>query len=265
MTPTALITGAARRIGKSIAWHLHQQGYNIVIHYHQSEHEAKALAAQCLAIRPYSAHVWQQSFDAKPRATDQAMANRQLQKAATQLCTQHPALSVVVHNAACFMPDPPPNNTHHDSVKQQLMHCNANVPDLLNKALHPTVQKNRGLIIHISDCQDAKQLPGYDTYRASKAKLNQLTQSQALAYAPDVRVNAIALGPMLTPEGQNNHACAQLNRLKHNPLQHRGQLQNIHQTIDFLIKAKHTTGQIIHLDGGLHLQQNSADDHLHTL
>lgn len=243
-TRAALITGAAKRIGRSIAEHLHMQGYDIIIHYNKSDKEAKALQAHCLNIRPDSASLWQQAFE----------KDHTLTQAAKQLAQAHPHLALVVHNASVFLPDPSPNEqAAYTQTQQTLMHCNAEAPALLDGALQGVLEDNAGHVIHITDCQSADALPGYHLYRASKEALTVHSQTLALQYAPNVRVNAIALGPFLAPTGKHHAKLKQTTRYENNPLQRHGQLSDIHFAIDFLNYATHTTGQLIHIDGGAHL------------
>ncbi len=241
--PVALVTGAARRIGAAIARTLHAAGYRVVLHYHQSEREARALCDQLNEHRASSATLLSADL------TDlQAVRNL-----ARDTLAAWGRVNVLVNNASTFYPTPLPQA---DVRKwQDLMGSNLQGPYFLCQALADSLTAQRGVIINIADIHARQPLANHSIYCIAKAGNTMLTKSLARDLAPHVRVNGIAPGAILWPESTEQLSLkARDNILATVPLGHLGSVDDIANTALFLIRdATYITGQIIAVDGGKHL------------
>lgn len=238
--PVALITGGARRIGAAIAEKLHSHGYNIVLHYRQSEAEAKALVEKLNNLRSDSARALAANL------SQQA----DIKKLAQQAIQQWQGLDVLVNNASSFYPTPLASATPEQW--DDLFDSNLKAAFFLSQALTEALSKTRGCIINITDIHADRPLKNHPIYCAAKAGKAMLTKSLARELAPLVRVNAIAPGAILWPnqESEMNDA-AKLEILAQIPLERQGTVDDIARTVIFLAKdAPYITGQIITVDGG---------------
>jgi pteridine reductase len=238
--PVALVTGAARRIGACIAQHLHQHGYRVLIHYHQSQSDAERLVDQLNRQRPNSA------AGLRADLTD----SDAIRLLAEQAVNQWQRLDLLVNNASRFYP------TAIDSISeqdwQQLVGSNLKAPLWLTQALLPALRRQAGSnIINLVDTHAQRPLQGYSLYCSAKAGLAMLTQSLAKELAPDIRVNGIAPGPILPPEGvASRDPAAEQQVLNSTLLKRYGSPDDIADTVLFLARQSYITGQIIAVDGG---------------
>ena len=233
MMKTIFISGAARRIGASIATYLHQQGHHILLHYHQSEQEAQILCQELCQKRPNSAHLIKADL-AKPDAA--ALIFQDIKKTGLPL-------DVLVHNASMFSQD------DHDF--EQMLQINVLTPYRLSRLCYPLLKKTKGSIINITDIHAEKPLKNYSAYIQTKAAFKLQTEALALEYAPEVRVNAIAPGISLWPE-YNNALSAALKTeiLAKIPMGEICDPIHIAKTALFLIDNDYVNGQTIRVDGG---------------
>ncbi|MGS0681609.1 pteridine reductase [Shewanella sp. 125m-7] len=236
MTTWALVTGAAKRIGYTIATHLHDEGYNIVIHYGQSEKQAQALCTQLNTKRADSAIIMQADLA-------QADAVNQL---VSQIKSSQLSLSVLVNNAASFIPTSTGETTFAQA--QQLLATNLITPYLLAEALSPLLGKNNGCIINLLDIHGRRPLKDHGLYSISKAALEMATLSLAQELAPNVRVNGVSPGAILWPE--QSDTLSQQAVLSAIPLAKLGQPEDIAKLICHLVSSSYISGQVIAVDGG---------------
>jgi len=238
--PVAFITGAGRRIGAQIAKTLHQQGCNVIIHYHQSESDANALAAQLNSVRADSAAVIPADLQ----------NIQQIAQAAKAALTIWGRVDILVNNASRFFATPLGNTTQEQW--HTLMDSNCKAIYFLSQALLPALQKTSGTIINIADIYADKPLKNYAVYSASKAGVVALTKGLALDLAPHIRVNAIAPGKTIWPEGVNALSEQEKEVIKAAiPLQRNGDPIDIANTVTFLaFQAPFMTGQVLTIDGG---------------
>ncbi|CAK0748394.1 pteridine reductase [Gammaproteobacteria bacterium] len=236
MVKTALITGAARRVGAEIARTLHASGMNIVLHHLASAQEVNALQAELEAIRPHSAVVL---------AADLRDLNA-LQVLAEQSAAQWVHLDCLINNAATFYPTPLGQVTQWDD----LIDINLRAPFFLSQAAAPWLRARQGCIVNLVDIYADRPLQNHSVYSMTKAGLVSLTKSLANELAPEVRVNAVAPGAILWPEGETDLEY-QKQILEKTPLRRLGSLVEIARAVRFLVlEATYTTGHVLNVDGG---------------
>lgn len=239
-TPVALITGAAHRLGAHTARHLHQRGWNLVIHYRSREVEASVLRDELNNVRPDSAVVIQADLSS-PGQTE-TLAN--------QAVSAWGRLDGLVNNASVFYPNPTPEASADDW--DTIMNTNLRAPFFLGQACLPALKKSRGAIVNMIDIYSQRPLANHPLYCASKSGLATLTLSWAKDLAPEVRVNGVSPGAILWPEGDaaidENY---QQSILAKTPLARTGSPNDIAGAIAFfLCDAPFVTGQILTVDGG---------------
>ena len=233
-----LITGGARRVGAEVARTLHAAGANIFIHYRSSAAAAVSLADSLNKLRPNSAAIYaaQLSADDAP------------QKLVATALLEFGHLDILINNASSFYPTP----VGQISLAQwdDLVGSNMKAPLFISQAAVPSLKARRGLIINMVDIHALKPLKGHPLYCAAKAGLVMLTKSLARELGPEIRVNGIAPGPVLWPEGDMDEALKD-EIIDKTALKRPGSPQDIARTALFLAaNAPYITGQIIAVDGG---------------
>ncbi len=243
--PVALITGAAKRIGKTLATRLHDEGYSVIVHFNQSANAADTLVASLNDKRADSAKALQADL-CDPQAVES------LGKRALNCWGQ---VNVVINNASMFYPTPL-NEASQDDW-QKLMGSNAQGPLFLNQYLAPVLKQTEGVIINMIDMHIDRPLPNHSIYCMAKSALASLTRSLAVELAPSVRVNGIAPGAILWPDRDidDDDKQGMLNTI---PLARLGTPEDIADTACFLLNAKYVTGQILYVDGGRSIYANTS-------
>jgi len=235
---TALITGAARRIGAEVARTLHDAGANVVIHCRGSLAEAEQLRDALNAQRDNSAQVLQLNLDETDR----------LDKLVGDAAAFWNGLDFLINNASSFYPTPVGSITPADW--DNLFNSNLKAPLFLSQAAAPYLQSSQGCIINMVDIHAFKPMRKHPVYCAAKAGLAMLTQSLARELGPAVRVNGVAPGAIMWPEHDMDDATKQ-HIIERTALQRHGEPADIAKTILFLLRdAPYITGQIIAVDGG---------------
>jgi pteridine reductase len=237
---TALVTGGARRVGAEIARVLHGHGMNLVIHYRSSKDDAHGLKNELEKSRANSVALVKGDLLDTPRLsgiTDEAAA-------------AFGRLDALVNNASSFYPTPVGTATEHQW--NDLIGTNLKAPFFLSQAAWPHLKKTQGCIINIADIHGERPIKRYPIYSAAKAGLVMLTKSLARELAPEVRVNAIAPGTIMWPEGEAEVDQAQKQEmLSRIPLRRSGSPSDIAATALFLIRdATYVNGQVIAVCGG---------------
>jgi len=236
--PVALITGAAKRIGAETARRLHAAGYDLALHYRGSAAEARSLADELETARAGSAFALQADlaeFDRLPELIAHTVG-------------RYGRLDALVNNASAFRPTPLGTATPVDW--DDLFAANARAPFFLAQAAAPHLKAARGAIVNLVDIYAERPLRGHAVYCMAKAALAMATKSLALELAPDVRVNAVAPGAILWPEGGADEA-KQAALLARTPLARTGTPEEIAEAVRWLLQdARYTTGQILRVDGG---------------
>jgi pteridine reductase len=233
-----LITGAARRVGAAIARKLHGAGAQVVIHYHRSAAEAQALAADLNAVRPASA---------TPLGGN-LLDLKVLESLVEATIARHGHLDILVNNASTFHATPV--GTISPAHWDDLMGTNLRAPLFLSQAAAPHLKERSGLILNIADIHGLRPLRHHVVYSPAKAGLIMLTQSLARELAPEVRVNAIAPGPVEFPESGLTEEMMQA-IIDKTLLKRRGSPDDVARAaLFFASEAPYVTGQILAVDGG---------------
>ena len=229
-----LITGAAKRLGAAIAREFHAAGYRVLLHYHHSQQEAAALAAEFNQQRANSCAMFQADLS----------QTEQLNALANWVIGQGD-LQVLINNASRFYPTP----WGETDTAQWLDIFNSNVKAVffLTQQLLPLLSKNRGNMINLIDIHAQRPLPEHPVYCASKAALASLTQSLAKDMGHVIRANGIAPGAILW---QGHSEKKQQEILAKVPMQKAGSPEDIARTALFLAQSDYINGQIIAVDGG---------------
>jgi pteridine reductase len=235
---TALITGAARRIGRETALTLAEEGANVVVHYRRSEAEAKELVRE-LEQRGVKAWTVQADFE-KPEEYE-TLIERSLQMAGV--------LDFLVNNASEFPMDTLDTLDFAGLVSN--VQVNAWVPFVLTRAFAQKI--GRGKVVNLVDSRIRGSDWQHVGYILSKHSLAVLTRMTALQYAPNVTVNAVAPGLILPPPGKPESYIDALASTV--PLRKHGDPQDIADAIVFLLKSDFITGHVIYVDGGRHLKE----------
>lgn len=234
----ALVTGAARRIGAAIVRGLHAQGADVCIHCHRSVQAGQRLAAELNAERANSALLIEADIL-------DGSAPARIVKAAVDTFGR---LDLLVNNASTFYPTPIGGITpaHWDD----LMGTNLRAPLFLSQEAAPHLRKTQGLIVNMIDIHGQRPLPRYPVYSTAKAGLAMLTRSLARELAPEVRVNGIAPGPILWPDGELEETFKK-EIVSKTLLKRMGSPEDIVKAVLFFAKdATYVTGQILAIDGG---------------
>ncbi len=243
----ALITGAARRIGRTIALELAREGYDVAIHYGTSRQEAEAALEEIRALGANAVAVQGDLADPEAPLRLVLEAERELGR----------PLTVLVNNASRFEPDTLQTMTLADWAAH--MDINLRAPVFLAQAF--AAQKPRGVegnVINIIDQRVLKLNPLFFSYTLSKAGLWTATRTMAQALsAENIRVNAVSPGPCLANVRMSEEDFASQCELT---LLGRGTTpEEIAAAVRFILSAPAMTGQMIVLDGGQHLNWQTPD------
>jgi pteridine reductase len=235
-----LITGGAKRVGAASARLLHAAGANLMIHYRSSATEARALQDELNSVRTDSVALIQADL----------LDTGGLPSLVHQTVASFGGLDVLLNNASSFYPTPVGTIAEKDWL--DLMGSNLKAPLFLSQAAAPELKKRRGCIINITDIHAERPMKSYVVYSVAKAGLVGLTKSLARELAPEVRVNGIAPGPIMWPEGDSNFDEVSRQRIvSHTMLKRAGDPHDIALAVRFFAMDTHfVTGQILAVDGG---------------
>ncbi len=240
---TALITGAAQRIGAEIARVLHENGMDLLLHYRTSRTAAEALQRELEGRRADSVRLVQADL----------LNTTELPVLIREAADWRGRLDLLVNNASAFYPTPIADAT--ESQWEELMGSNLRAPFFLAQAAAPLLRSSGGAIINLVDIHAERPLKSYPIYSMAKAGNAMMVKSLARELGPEVRVNGVAPGAILWPEEGLSEE-AQTNILTRIPLERPGTPEDIARTVLFLAgDADYITGQIIAVDGGRSVQQ----------
>lgn len=235
MEKNALITGAAKRIGKNIANHLATKGWNIAIHYNHSKKEAEELKQKLKTKYPLQKFVCVQ-------------ANLEVSTEVDTLLTRANdlmgSISLLANNASVFDASIIDKTSHQLFTRN--MQINFAAPFFLIQ--HFALQTEYGCVINTVDTRITTNQNSHAAYTISKKALWELTKMAALEYSPKIRVNAIAPGVTIPPPGGSEDELWEMaSRI---PMQKPSGIAPILKSIDFIIENTHLTGQLLFCDGG---------------
>jgi pteridine reductase len=235
-----LVTGAARRIGATIARTLHAAGANVALHCHHSRDEADRVASELNAARPRSCAVVQANLldvEALPRLVDES-------------ASAFGGLDGLVNNASSFYATPFEKIGPREW--DDLIGTNLRAPLFLAKAAAAKLRERRGAIVNIVDIHAERPLANFLVYSVAKAGLAGLTRALALELGPDVRVNGVAPGAILWPDAGKHFDPDERSRIAATtPLRRIGSPEDIAGAVKYLLlDAPFVTGQILAVDGG---------------
>ena len=234
----ALVTGAARRIGAAIARALHRRGLSVAVHYRTSRDDAQALARALERERPGTVATFACDL-LEPGAPERLVSD---------VVARFGALDVLINNASSFYATPIDTTT--ESEWDDLIGTNLKAPFFATQAAARFLTERRGSVVNLTDIHGRNPLAGYPAYSSAKAGLIMLTRAMALELGPEVRVNAVAPGIALWPEGEGDaEAHERAEQLL--PLRRPGSAEEVADAVTWLaLDAPYTTGEVLAVDGG---------------
>jgi len=238
---TALVTGAGRRLGRRIAERLAEAGAAVVVHYRASRQDAEEVVGR---IRGHGGEAWAVPADLGEPGVSALVAH------AAEAAGR--PLDILVNNASVFPEDDLDSMEYADLDAN--MRVNAWAPFALTRAL--AAQTEAGAVVNLLDTRIVDDDPRHVPYLLAKKTLAELTRLTALRYAPRVRVNAVAPGPVLPPVGGGHESLAAWKKAV--PLQRIGTPDEVADAVLFLLGATDTTGQVLFVDGGRHMGRQAG-------
>jgi pteridine reductase len=233
--PTALVTGGGIRVGRAIALALGRAGFDVIVHANRSVKDAEGVVAELKALGR------QARVEQADLSSDDGPAT---------LAARIDAIDVLVNSAASYE-----HVDFKDVTRAQLERMfavNVTAPFLLTQALAPKLKAAKGAVVNITDMAVTHAYTTthfFSHYLASKAALDQLTRAWALELGPEIRVNAVAPGPVaMAAETTDAQKSDILERI---PLKREGRPEDVAQAVVFLAQSPYITGQTLRVDGGL--------------
>lgn len=237
-----LITGGAKRVGAATCRRLHAAGANLMLHYRVSAGEARLLQAELNHQRKDSVALIQADL----------LDVAKLPSLVDQTVQRFGRLDALINNASSFFQTPVGEIT--PAAWEDLIGTNLRAPLFVAQAAAPALKKAQGAIVNITDIHAERPLKNYVVYSVAKAGLVGLTRSLARELAPDVRVNAVAPGPILWPDDETFDELSRQRIISHTPLKREGTPEDIAKAVHFLLaEAPYVTGETINVDGGRHV------------
>jgi pteridine reductase len=234
------VTGGAKRVGAATCRRLHAAGANVAVHYRSSAQQAQGLCDELNALRPDSAAVFQADL----------LDIGSLPQLVRAVVERFGRLDGLVNNASSFYATPLAGIDERQW--QDLLGTNLKAPLFLAQAAADELRRRHGAIVNIADIHAERPMQGHLLYSVAKAGLVALTKGLAQEMAPQVRVNAVAPGVIIWPEGSEwNDEERRRKIVAHTLLKREGEPDDIARTVQFLLNgAPYITGQVIAVDGG---------------
>ncbi len=242
MNKTALITGAAKRVGKALSEHLAEQGWNVILHFNTSEKQVKLLAETLKSKYP------SQCFEVVKANLEDSSEVLDL---IPTVMKNFGAFQLLINNASVFEPGYI-QNTSAELFDNQIS-VNLKAPFLLMRDFYKFCKV--GNIVNLTDTRITNNKSNFSAYSISKKGLWELTKMAALEFSPKIRVNAIAPGVTLAPVDKDESYLQNL--AKNIPMKSPGGLLPILKSLDYILENEHLTGQLLFADGGENLGQNT--------
>ena len=234
---TALVTGAAKRIGRSLALALAAEGADVAITYRSSEADAKATVD---AIRKHGVRATAVHCD----VSDVACVRRAVDAAIRELGR----IDLLVNNAGLFETLPLESITLEQW--DAMLNTNARGPFLMAQAAHAELKQRQGRIVNIGSLGGLHPWATHGHYCVSKAALHMLTRTMAKAWAPEISVNCVAPGMIVNGEVDPGYE----HFVEKTPMQRNGKPEDVAEAVLFFATGpKFITGQVLSVDGGLGL------------
>lgn len=236
----AVVTGAAKRVGRAIALALARRGAHIIVHYRSSSNEAASVAREIRAL----------GVEALPVKADLSSA-RQAEGVIKTAARKFGHVDILVNSASIYEKTPLGQVTEQEWDR----HLDVNLKSIffMSQAAADIMQRQKtGKIVNIIDSDTRNPYAGYTPYLVSKAGLEGLTRCLALELAPKIQVNGVSPGPVALPPGWGEKMRRAI--IKATPLRRIGTPQDIANAVLFCVEsADFMTGAIIPVDGGQHL------------
>ena len=235
----ALVTGAGIRLGREIALALADAGMNVAVHYSHSEKDAAETVAQ-IRGRGRKAEAFAADLSGKGGP----------EKLVDSVLASMGQIDLLVNSAAVMQRTPLGEVTYEKW--DETMDLNLRAPFFLSQAAAKAMKPRGGVIINIADLAAFETWPAYIPHSISKAGVVQMTRAMAAALGPEIRVNAIAPGAVLLPEGWPEDSKQRL--VESTPLKRLGTPKDVTDALLYLVRAEYVTGETIIVDGGRHVR-----------
>jgi len=230
----ALVTGAAKRLGRAVALRLGEEGADVVVHYRSSVADAQSAVAEI------------EKFGRRGHAIAADLTNvAEIKRLFDETAKQFGRLDVLVNSAANFLPSSIVSTT--EEIWDASLDTDLKAPFFCAQAAAPLLRRTKGSIINFADTGGLVGWPGYIAHSVSKAGVVMLTKVLAKSLAPEVRVNAIAPGTITMPDDPPE---LEADFIKLAPLRRTGAPSDIADAVVFLVNSKFITGQVLLVDGG---------------
>ena len=241
----ALVTGAARRIGRSISLGLAEEGWHVIVHYHSSEKEALQTVAEIQGNGGKASAIY---GDLKEPEAINDLIDESVQVSG--------GLGCLINNASMFVPDD--IMTVNADTFDSIVAVNLRAPVLISQAFAKSlIAGTEGIIINLLDQKLVNPNPDFISYSLSKYALSGLTTMLAMALGPKIRVCAVAPG-LILPSGDQTPEHFSLVHDR-TPLRRGATKEDVPSAIKYLISAKSITGEVLLVDGGQHLIGSARD------
>ena len=238
MNKTVFITGAAKRVGKAIALHLAELGWNIAIHYNSSDSEARLLRNELISAYPNQLF---ELFKADLNVSEE------LELLISQVDQKMVGFELLINNASVFEPSNLSETT--TAFLDRQMNINFKAPFILMRDFARIIKS--GIIVNFVDTRIVTNQSNFAAYSISKKALWEMTKMAALEFGPEIRVNAIAPGLILPPEEKGIEYLLKLSEKI--AMKRPGGLDPILKSLDYILNNDYLTGQLLFCDGGENL------------
>ena len=237
---SVLVTGAGTRVGREIALELARRGMRVAVHYNSSRDGAEATAAEIVAMGGPGADVFAADLAAPP-ACDALVRD---------VHAAFGTLDALVNSAGVMVRTPIGEVTVEDW--DAMFAVNLRAPFFLAQAASRAMGEGSA-IVNIADLAAFETWPAYVPHTITKAGVVQMTRALARALAPRTRVNAVAPGVVLLPEGWDESAAERLRGTT--PLRRLGTPGDVARSVAYLLEADFVTGETLLVDGGRHIRR----------
>ena len=236
----ALVTGAGRRVGRSLAVALGSKGMHVAVHYNSSVEGARETAAE-IEKAGGTAALFRADL-ASPRGPGELVDD-----AASALGS----LAVVVNSAAVM--ERTPFGSVTPRAWDAMFALNLRAPFLISQAAAPLMRSAGGAIVNIADLAAFETWPGYVPHSISKAGIVKMTSALARVLAPEIRVNAIAPGAVLLPDDWTDESGRRI--VSTTPLKRLGSPDDVVKAMLYILESDYVTGETLIVDGGRHVRK----------